>query len=54
MKYAVVMGSGAWIYIPSFIKFGVGIQKSIRGYTGHIYLGDLISLPFVLKLKELI
>jgi hypothetical protein len=33
MKYAVEMGSGAMIYIPSFIKIGSGIQKLIRGDT---------------------
>jgi hypothetical protein len=33
MKYAVEMGSGAMIYIPSFIKIGSGIQKLIGGYT---------------------
>jgi hypothetical protein len=27
MKYAVEMGSGAVIYIPSFIKIGSGIQR---------------------------
>jgi hypothetical protein len=27
MKYAVEMGSGAMIYIPSFIKIGSGIQN---------------------------
>jgi hypothetical protein len=27
MKYAVEMGSGAMIYIPSFIKNGSDIQK---------------------------
>jgi hypothetical protein len=32
MKYAVEMGSGAMIYIPSFIKIGSGIQKLIVGY----------------------
>jgi hypothetical protein len=31
MKYAVEMGSGAMIYIPSFIKIGSGIQKLLRG-----------------------
>jgi hypothetical protein len=31
MKYAVEMGSGAMIYIPSFIKIGSGIQKLIEG-----------------------
>jgi hypothetical protein len=29
MKYAVEMGSGAMIYIPSFRKIGSGIQKLI-------------------------
>jgi hypothetical protein len=33
MKYAVEMGSVAMIYIPSFIKFGSGIQKLIGGHT---------------------
>jgi hypothetical protein len=27
MKYAVEMGSGAMIYVPSFIKIGSGIRK---------------------------
>jgi hypothetical protein len=31
MKYAVEMGSGAMIYIPSFIKIGSGMQKLRRG-----------------------
>jgi hypothetical protein len=35
MKYAVEMDSGAMIYIPSFIKIGLGIQKLIRAI--HIY-----------------
>jgi hypothetical protein len=26
------MGSGAMIYVPSFIKSGPGIQKLIRGW----------------------
>jgi hypothetical protein len=29
--YAVEMGSGAMIYIPSFIKIGSGIQMFIGG-----------------------
>jgi hypothetical protein len=33
MKYAVEMGSGAMVYIPSFIKIGSGIQKFMRGNT---------------------
>jgi hypothetical protein len=31
MKYAVEMGSGAMIYIPSFIKIGSGIEKMVGG-----------------------
>jgi hypothetical protein len=30
-SYAVEMGSGAVIYVPSFIKIGSGVQKSIAG-----------------------
>jgi hypothetical protein len=41
MKYAVEMGSGALIYIPSFIHIGSGIQELIRGI--HRQHGDLIS-----------
>jgi hypothetical protein len=33
MKYAFEMGSGAMIYIPSFIKIGSGSQKLIEGDT---------------------
>jgi hypothetical protein len=29
VKYAVEMGSGAMIYIASFIKIGSGVQKLI-------------------------
>jgi hypothetical protein len=31
MKYAVEVGSGAMIYIPSFIKIGTAIQRLVRG-----------------------
>jgi hypothetical protein len=31
MKYTVEMGSGAMIYILSFIKIGSGIQKLMGG-----------------------
>jgi hypothetical protein len=31
MKYAAEMGSGAMIYVPSFIKIGSDIQKLIEG-----------------------
>jgi hypothetical protein len=33
MKYAVEVGSGATIHIPSFIKTGWGIQKFMGGFT---------------------
>jgi hypothetical protein len=33
MEYTVEMGSGAMIYIESFIKIGSGIQKLIQGDT---------------------
>jgi hypothetical protein len=35
MKYAVEMGSGAMIYIPSSIKIGSGIQNLIGGINTH-------------------
>jgi hypothetical protein len=33
MKYAIEMVSGAFIYIPNFIKTGSGIQKVLGGDT---------------------
>jgi hypothetical protein len=44
MKYAVEMGLGAMINIPSFIKIGSGIQKLIGGAQTHRTHGDFISL----------
>jgi hypothetical protein len=38
MKYAVEMGSGVMIYIPSLIKIGSGIQKLIGGYTDSMVI----------------
>jgi hypothetical protein len=35
MKYTVENGSGAMIYIPSFMNIGPGIQKLIRGIHRH-------------------
>jgi hypothetical protein len=35
MKYAVEVGSGVMIYIPSFIKIGSGIQKLVGGIHRH-------------------
>jgi hypothetical protein len=32
MEYAVEMGSGVMIYMPSFIKIGSGILKFLGGY----------------------
>jgi hypothetical protein len=31
MKYAVEMGTGAMIYVPSFIKVGSGIESLMGG-----------------------
>jgi hypothetical protein len=37
MKYPNEVGSGAMIYIPSFIKTGSGIQKLMEGgYTDTV------------------
>jgi hypothetical protein len=51
MKYAVEMGSGAIIYIQSFIKIGSGIQK-VTGWGDtqtNRQQGDLISLFLLFK-----
>jgi hypothetical protein len=40
MKYAVEMGSGAMIYIPSFIKIGSGTRKLTRGTHRHTAWGS--------------
>jgi hypothetical protein len=57
MKYVVEMGSGALIYIPSFIKIGSGIQKLFGGggdSQTNREQGDLISLLyfFFFKLRK--
>jgi hypothetical protein len=54
MKYAVEMGSGAMIYIPSFINIGSGIQKlRVDSQTDrHRKYYNPISLLFFSK-KEL-
>jgi hypothetical protein len=51
MKYAVQMGSGAMIYIPSFIKIGSGIRKLMWGGDSqtHRQHGDRISLLLFLS-----
>jgi hypothetical protein len=38
MKYAVKMGSGGMLHIPSFINIGSGIQKSTGGYRGSMVI----------------
>jgi hypothetical protein len=54
MKYAVEMGSGVMIYIPSFIQIGSGIHKFVKGYTQtHRQNSDLVSLLlFFFRNKE--
>jgi hypothetical protein len=51
MNYAFKMGSGAMIYIPSFIKIVSGIQKLIGGIHRHTD-GDLISLLLFFKIRK--
>jgi hypothetical protein len=51
MKYADEMGSGAMIYIPSFIKIGSVIQK-LMGWGGlHRQHGNIISLHLFFQNK---
>jgi hypothetical protein len=54
LNYAVEMGSGAVIYVPSFIKIGSGVQELIRGIHRHTHgqQGDLISLLLFFQNKE--
>jgi hypothetical protein len=52
MKYAVEMGLGALIYISSFIKIGLGIQKLMEGGGVHREHGGLISLILFFQSKE--
>jgi hypothetical protein len=50
MKYAIEMGSGAMLYVPSFIKIGSEIEKLIgRIHRQH---GDLISLLLFYKIRK--
>jgi hypothetical protein len=44
------MGSGAVIYIPSFVKIGSGVQKLIRGTDRQ--QGDLISLLYFILFQN--
>jgi hypothetical protein len=52
MKYIIEMGSGAIIYIPSFIKIGSGIQKLIGGGGIHRQHGDCLSLLLFFQNKK--
>jgi hypothetical protein len=47
--WAFEMGSGAVIYIPSFIKIGSGIQKLMGGRDRQ--QRDLISLLYFFKIR---
>jgi hypothetical protein len=52
-NYAVEMGSGAVMNVPSFIKIRSGIQKLIEGDTQtHRQQGDLISVLLFFQNKE--
>jgi hypothetical protein len=51
MIYAVEMGSGVMIYIPSFIKIGSGIQKVTGGGYTETQTEDCISLLQGSRLK---
>jgi hypothetical protein len=44
IKYAVEMGSGAVMYIPSFINIGSTIQKLMGDTQTHRQHGDHIRL----------
>jgi hypothetical protein len=49
------MGSGAVIYVPSFIKIGSGVQKLIGEDTQthtHRQQRDLISLLYFFKIRK--
>jgi hypothetical protein len=54
MKYAVEMGSGAVIYVPTFIKTGSGIQKVIGKKDSQTQRqhGDRISLLLFFQNRE--
>jgi hypothetical protein len=50
------MGSGAVIYLPSFLKIGSGVQKLIGGSgtqtDTHGQQRDLISLLYFFKIRK--
>jgi hypothetical protein len=61
-NWVAEMGSGAVIYIPSFIKIGSGVQKFIGGMHRHTQTNihththgqqcDFISLLYFFKLRK--
>jgi hypothetical protein len=51
MKYAVGMGSGAMIYIPSFMRIGSGIRKLIEEYTHTDTDSRVISQTYIYFFK---
>jgi hypothetical protein len=46
MNNAVQIGSGAMMYIPSFVKIGSGIQKSMLGIHRHTDRKELAHAYF--------
>jgi hypothetical protein len=50
------MGSGAVIYVPSFIKICSGVQQLIGGIHRHTHTHaqqrDLISLLYFFKIRK--
>jgi hypothetical protein len=53
MKYAIEMGSGGMIYIPSLINIGSGFEKLTKGNSQtRRQHGDHKSLCLVLQNKE--
>jgi hypothetical protein len=58
MKYAVEMGLGAMMHIPSFIKTGSGIHKLMKGdsqthgHKTHKENGDRMSLLYENRLNS--
>jgi hypothetical protein len=49
MKYAIEMGSGTMMYIPSFIKTSSAIQMLIRGDTQTAWRLNMSTLIFSKK-----
>lgn len=51
MKYAGENASLAMIYMPSFVKIGSGIQKSIWGIHKHTHISPFY---FFFKIKKVV